>query len=142
MMKKIYLLTIIFLLQACGEKVNFKDSLKINEPEIISRSFDAIPEIEMNTQDSEGLTILVDQLIQDSNNTVLEKSLDKGADPNIKTKLGLSPLSIAIQNNNIEGVRLLLKYGANKDEITSGNISLYQLAKKLQREEIMALLLQ
>lgn len=44
---------------------------------------------------------------------ILGKLLQKHIDPNVKDVDGITALEIAIQNNSIEAVKLLLKYGAN-----------------------------
>lgn len=48
-----------------------------------------------------------------NNLQILKKLLHKNIDPNVKDIDGITALEIAIQNNSIEAVKLLLKYGAN-----------------------------
>jgi ankyrin repeat protein len=47
------------------------------------------------------------------NLAVVEALLDAHANPNAESHLGVTPLTVAIEEGNLEGVRLLLKRGAN-----------------------------
>ncbi len=51
----------------------------------------------------------------DGNNDLLEYLLQKGADPNIKIRGGVSLLRMATDQGNTETVKLLTKYGAKDD---------------------------
>ena len=57
------------------------------------------------------------------NNTAVAKTLlvQGGVDPNIKGELGF-PLEIAVKQNHLEGVKLLLEHGANPNEKVSMNL--------------------
>ncbi len=56
--------------------------------------------------------------------------LEKGADPNILSSDGLSPLYQAVKNSNIETIRILLNKGAHPDSDSSGrDTPLYQAVR-------------
>lgn len=58
-----------------------------------------------------------------------ERLLTAGADPNLRSGTGLSPLSLAIETQNTEMVRLLLAYGADVNEVDlAGETPLLQAA--------------
>lgn len=55
----------------------------------------------------------------------LEKTLNSGASPDIRTKNGVTPLMIASYNGFATVARMLLKFGANPDLVTNLNADFY-----------------
>ncbi|WP_234030230.1 ankyrin repeat domain-containing protein [Erythrobacter mangrovi] len=67
--------------------------------------------------------------------------LQKGANPNIETRDGVSPLEIAVQLGFIEGVELLLKHGAQVDTTNiAGETPLISAVHRRDVEMIRALI--
>jgi ankyrin repeat protein len=71
---------------------------------------------------------------------ILKKLLQKNIDPNVKDIDGITALELAIQNNSIEAVKLLLKYGANVnsyrkkyDNTIQGQVTIIPLLSALEQ---------
>lgn len=99
----------------------------------------------VNSTDHEGTNALTQVLISTAESDfdpsiIIKKLLENGADPNFKTSFGFSPLSIAIQNNQINAVKELLSAGADSTEVLSNGRDLFQLAQDLKRNTILNLL--
>lgn len=72
---------------------------------------------------------------------LVEKLLEAGADPNLRTGLGLSSLSLAIENMDVDMVLLLLAYGADVVQPDwTGETPLMQAARTGSYEIVKALL--
>ena len=76
----------------------------------------------LNSQDYEGDTALM-KAIYRKYETIVKLLLENGvkrADVNLADNSNVTPLMIASQQGNINLVKLLLKYGANKNALYSG----------------------
>lgn len=67
----------------------------------------------------------------------LEKSLNAGSNPDIRTKNGVTPLMIASYNGYLAVARVLLRFGADANLATSNN-SDFQLGKLLSNKNSKA----
>lgn len=103
-------------------KVNFKETNKAGETALIIATrlgykeiFDDllnIPEVDINAKDKGYLTSL-HQSIRYFHPDLMEKLLNKGANINIQTGEGKTPLIYAIEKNQQEVVKFLIKRGAD-----------------------------
>lgn len=73
----------------------------------------------------------------ESMNTLLQS----GADPNISDYIGVTPLMNAVTIGSEDGVKLLLKAGANAAAVNANGDSAASLANKLHRRSLLPLLL-
>ena len=70
----------------------------------------------------DGAPPLLAALLDDQTKAV-QMLLAAGADPNVESKLGDLPLRWCAEENDLEGVVMLLRYGANKTINKAGGIS-------------------
>jgi ankyrin repeat protein len=79
-------------------------------------------------------------------NSLLEKHLKKGLNPNGKVLKDETLISIALNERNFEAVKLLLKYGANTAQVNEGTglsgATALQMASYIGSYEIVKLLLE
>ena len=76
----------------------------------------------INSQDYEGNTALMEAIYR-KYEAIVKLLLENGvkrADVNLADNSNVTPLMIASQQGNINLVKLLLKYGANKNALYSG----------------------
>ena len=71
-----------------------------------------ITEETINWIDDDGRTLLFHSIISKSIN-MIDLLLKRGSSTIIQDRLGWSPLHYAAQNNDLEGAKLLIEYGAN-----------------------------
>jgi ankyrin repeat protein len=110
----------------------------------ISTKIEGTLPIRVNAKDKSGKTALVyvmDSLIggQDINNTrydIVKILLDSGANPNIKTKCGWTPLIYAASKNSEDIVRLLLEKGAD----LSGALNILNKSKSRRKGPLVEFL--
>ncbi len=93
---------------------------------------------EVNVADRQGNTPLLAAIAHDS--PLISALLDKGADPNSVTRLGATPLTQAVQANNVALVQELLAHGANPNPHTPAQPSPLARAQKHHQADIAALL--
>lgn len=77
-------------------------------------------------------TIVLDA-VRKADTIQLEKMLNSGANPDIKTKNGITPLIVASYNGYISIARILLKFGANPNLFTNLNTD-FHLGKLLSNK--------
>lgn len=73
-----------------------------------------ITEETINWIDNDGRTLLFHSIISKSIN-MIDLLLKRGSSTIIQDRLGWSPLHYAAQNNDLEGAKLLIEYGANPE---------------------------
>ena len=74
-----------------------------------------------------------------SNNEILSMLLDNGGDPNVQvdqTSIYNTALIIAVVNRNIEGIRLLIKAGANPEHKNAKGLSALSIAAEANNKEL------
>ena len=145
---KIFFIFFVSLFLACQKaknKVPLEDLINSNDPNVIEKGLHETDKEELNQVSHDGTTPLTKYLIQNTNygekhQRIITEMLESGANPNTKTKIGLSPLFIAINNNDVIAVETLINYGANIHERTFTGESLIEIASKLKREEVQNLI--
>ncbi len=124
------------------------DAINTLDEELIQKTAtDRSKLFSLNSFNKSGSSPLTHFLIVSADEEIDRASVTKelikiGANPNFKTSLGLSPLSISIQNNYPDVVKVLLENGADPTEILQDGKSLLQLAENLKRSEIIIALKQ
>lgn len=97
---------------------------------------------------SDGGSPILSYAVSGGKVKAVQALLTIGADPNKRDDNGLSPIQIAIKNNSLEIIKLLIKYKADANAPTTDiggvdidrNLSALDLAKKLKRIEIVSFL--
>lgn len=75
------------------------------------------PKVDLNKQDTYGNTALMYSAMGLAGNTVLPFLLERGANPNIKNENGMKAIDFAINGDNVDDIKLLLKYHTKLDYI-------------------------
>lgn len=79
--------------------------------------------------------------VQEKHFDILQLLLENKARPDIKIeKSGMTPLLVAIQNNELPAVKLLVDAGASTSEKNKEGFNALELAKKLNQAEIIEFL--
>lgn len=123
-------LEIATMLLDAGANVNAKDNLGktpillIIPQDKIQQTYDLLiaNHADLNQKDMYGDTILHTAAMLKVNVQILEKLTKNGADINARNKEGVTPLEIAIQQEDVETTRLFTSHGANiHTQDTNGN---------------------
>lgn len=85
--------------------------------------------------------LFLNAAIGDDRLQAAERLLEIGADPNFKSRTGLSVLSLATRNGAVRLAKLLLKAGANVMDRNSANVLAYDLAVIYGHDELIDLLI-
>lgn len=93
---------------------------------------------DLNYESREGTALAA--LSINYNKQLVEKLLQKGANPNTVDSQGNTPLHWAIKRNNIELLQLLIKNNANTSVKDSLGISAFEYALRSNNSEIINLL--
>lgn len=93
---------------------------------------------DINYKSSEGTALAA--LAMNYNKILVEKLLQKGADPNIVDGHGYTPLLWAVKSGQTELAEILLKNGADKNAKDSQGISVFEHAVNTQNQTIINLL--
>jgi ankyrin repeat protein len=81
-----------------------------------------IDDTNINQHDTDGLYFL-HHLVSTNNTTIAKVLLEKGANPNVVTRAGETPLLQASRKGTLSMVKLLISYGANPDIYDENNDS-------------------
>lgn len=82
----------------------------------------------INAQSDDGWSALLEAVVNDI--SLVEFLLEKGADPNIASELGYTPLMRAAGIGNIDVVKLLIKYKADLTKVDNYGQTAYIIALK------------
>ena len=96
-------------------------------------------EADINARDTFGFTSLM-IAAQHGDYDLAWMLLDKGADPAIQNKSGQHALSMAVMNGHTDIIELLIENGANMNQRISPSTNAYDLAKEMEKEEMLAYL--
>ncbi|KAF3217717.1 hypothetical protein TWF106_000256 [Orbilia oligospora] len=96
---------------------------------------------------SNGGTILSAAAVKSNNGVLLEVLLDKGSEIETKNNLGMTPLSLAIENRKIQNIIVLLERGADfrgqgEDKDRESNQLLLEIMTKHGKDDIVKSLIE
>ncbi|KAF3168519.1 hypothetical protein TWF788_010872 [Orbilia oligospora] len=96
---------------------------------------------------SNGGTILSAAAVKINNGVLLEVLLDKGSEIETKNNLGMTPLSLAIENRKIQNIIVLLERGADfrgqgEDKDRESNQLLLEIMTKHEKDDIVKSLIE
>jgi len=90
-------------------------------PEILDRLIRSGADVNRVDERSNGAPPLVAALL-DGQKDAARRLLISGADPNLKSRLGDSPLRLCVEHDDLETADMLLKYGANNTINEAGGV--------------------
>ena len=133
------------MLLSAGAKVDAKDNLgktpsmiiipknKMNELYSLLISYKA----NVKAKDMYGDTILHTATMMNADSTTIEMLIKNGCEVNAKNKEGVTPLEIAVQNNNLQVIKLLADSDADIHSQNTHGVSPIKIALSLEENDIL-----
>ena len=104
--------------------------------EVAKYLIDNVKDLDYLSQEGTALS----SLCINYNKELVEKLLDKNANPNLHDSFGNTPLLWAVKRNNLELVSILLKHKADVNMKDSMGVSAFEYALKSNNNELINLL--
>ena len=104
--------------------------------EVAKYLIDNVKDLDYLSQEGTALS----SLCINYNKELVEKILDKNANPNLQDSFGNTPLLWAVKRNNLELVSILLKHKADVNMKDSMGVSAFEYALKSNNNELINLL--
>jgi len=116
-----------------------RDAVRLNKTDGVK--FLLFKGADLNEKDKEGNDILLYAIITEAPYEMIESIIKSGADVNTKNNAGQTPIMIALAQKNADLLKLLIKSGANTQNVSEGLSLLYYAYNKKAPSEIMEILL-
>lgn len=124
-----------------SESYNFLKAVKDRDGEEATKFLNKPGSVIVNTRDVTSGETALHIVVARRDSTWLTFLLQKGANPNIRDKQGLTPLIMATQLRFIEGVKVLLAKNAKVDETNNQGETALIRAVQLRDSEMVRVLL-
>ena len=124
-----------------SESYNFLKAVKDRDGEEATKFLNKPGSVIVNTRDVTSGETALHIVVARRDSTWLSFLLQKGANPNIRDKKGITPLIMATQLRFIEGVKVLLAKNARVDETNNQGETALIRAVQLRDSELVRVLL-
>ncbi len=131
---------IVELLLDAGIKPNSDSLIGLDGEEMIERLVSA--GASLNAPSSHGLWFALHNAVVEDKISIVDTLLRAGADPNVATTDGSTPLMLAVRGGNLAIVNLLIHHGANITLKNDDHLAALDIAKESNWPDVVDLLTQ